>query len=202
MRQRRALLALGFVVAALFVATPTAASAQDIACDRGDVEVLEVGFVGNHAFTDAQLANGLVTTPSSWVRRVFRKFGTKRCLDTLEVRRDPIRLLYLYSQSGFLGTRVATRIDTVRKAAVKVTFGIREGQPVILEQLTITGLDSVPRSDRIISGLPIKVGGRFDKNAVEASRDTILRRLRDTGYPVADLFRSYESDSARRVASL
>ena len=202
MRQRRALLALGFVVAALFVATPTAASAQDIACDRGDVEVLEVGFVGNHAFTDAQLANGLVTTPSSWVRRVFRKFGTKRCLDTLEVRRDPIRLLYLYSQSGFLGTRVATRIDTVRKAAVKVTFGIREGQPVILEQLTITGLDSVPRSDRIISGLPIKVGGRFDKNAVEASRDTILRRLRDNGYPAADLFRSYESDSARRVASL
>jgi outer membrane protein insertion porin family/translocation and assembly module TamA len=202
MRQRRALLALGFVVAALSVATPAAGSAQDIACDRGDVEVLEVRFVGNHAFTDAQLANGLVTTPSSWVRRVFRKFGTRRCLDSLEVRRDPIRLLYLYAQSGFLGTRVAARIDTIRKSAVKVTFGIREGEPVILEQLTITGLDSVPRSERIIAGLPIKVGGRFDKNAVEASRDTILRRLRDNGYPGADLFRSYESDSAKRVASL
>ena len=201
MRQRRALLALGFVVAALSVAAPTAVSAQDIACDRGDLEVVGVSFVGNNAFTDAQLALGLVTTPSTWFRRVFR-IGTRRCLDTLEVQRDPIRLLYFYNQRGFLGTRVAVKIDTVRKSAVKVVFGIREGDPIILDELTITGLDSVPRSDRIIAGLPIRVGERFDKIAMEASKDTILRRLRDNGYPAADLFRSYESDSAKRVASV
>src|SRR4029079_15986168 len=102
----RALLALGFFVAALSVATAAAASAQDIACDRGDLEVATVEFVGNQAFTDAQLAIGIVTTPSSWARRVFRKIGTSRCLDTLEVRRDPIRLLYFYSQRGFINTRV------------------------------------------------------------------------------------------------
>ena len=201
MPQRRALLALGFV-AAVSVATPAAARAQDIACDRGDVEVTSVQFVGNNAFTDAQLAIGLVTTPSSWARRVFRKIGTRRCLDTLEVRRDPIRLLYFYSQRGFLGTRVAARVDTVGRKKVKVVFGIREGEPVILDELTITGLDSVPRSDRIIARLPIRVGERFDKTLVQASIDTILRRLRDNGYPAADLFRSYESDSAKRVASL
>src|SRR6185295_17227366 len=82
------------------------------------------------------------------------------------------------------------------------TFRITEGEPIILDELTITGLDSVPRSDRIIAGLPIKVGGRFDKGAVQASIDTVLRRLRDTGYPSADLFRSYESDSAKRIATL
>jgi outer membrane protein insertion porin family/translocation and assembly module TamA len=201
MRQRRALLALGFVVAALSVAAP-AASAQDIGCDRGDVEVASVQFIGNHAFTDAQLAIGLVTTPSSWARRVFRKIGTRRCLDTLEVRRDPIRLLYFYSQHGFLGTRVVARVDTVKRATVKVVFGIREGDPVILDELTITGLDSVPRSDRIIARLPSKVGDRFDKITMQASIDTILRRLRDNGYPAAELFRSYDSDSAKRIASL
>ena len=36
MRRCRALLALGFVVGALGVATPSAVSAQDIVCDRGD----------------------------------------------------------------------------------------------------------------------------------------------------------------------
>ena len=202
MRYRRALLALGFVVAALSAAAPTAAFGQDIGCDPGDVEVESVQFIGNHAFTDAELAIGLVTTPSSWARRVFRKLGTRRCLDTLEVRRDPLRLLYLYSQRGFIGTRVAARVDTVGRATVKVTFGISEGDPIILDDFTITGLDSVPRSDRIIAGLPIKVGERFDKIAVQASIDTILRRLRDNGYPAADLFRSYESDSAKRIASL
>jgi outer membrane protein insertion porin family/translocation and assembly module TamA len=198
----RARLALGFFVAALSVATPAAASAQDIACDRGDLEVTTVEFVGNQAFTDAQLAIGIVTTPSSWARRVFRRIGTSRCLDTLEVRRDPIRLLYFYSQRGFINTRVSTRVDTVGHAKVKVVFGIREGEPIIVDELTITGLDSVPRSDRIIARLAVKVGDRFDKTLMQASIDTILRRLRDNGYPAADLFRSYESDSAKRVASL
>jgi len=201
MPRRRALLALGFVVAAFSAAAP-AASAQDIACDRGDYEVVGVDFVGNHSFTNAQLSIGLVTTPSSWARRVFKKIGTRRCLDTLEVRRDPIRLLYFYSQRGFADTRVTARVDTVHRHAVKVTFRITEGVPIILDELTITGLDSVPRSDRIIAGLPIRVGGRFDKDAIQASRDTILRRLRDNGYPEADLFRSYDVDSAKKIASL
>jgi len=203
MRVRRAQLALGFVVAALAVAAPAAMSAQaDIACDRGDLEVVAVNFVGNEAFTDAQLSHGLVTTPSTWARRVFRKLGTRHCLDTLEVRRDPLRLLVLYDRAGFTGTKVATRIDTVGPSAVEVTFGIKEGAPVIIDQLTITGLDSVPRSDRVIAGLPIQLGERFDKDAVEASRDTILRRLRDNGYLDAALFRSYDSDTAKRVASV
>ena len=90
MGHRRALLALGFVVAALSLAAPTTVSAQDIACDRGDMEVVGVEFVGNHAFSNAQLAIGLVTTPSSWFRRVIR-IGTRRCLDTLKVKRDLVR---------------------------------------------------------------------------------------------------------------
>jgi len=205
MRLRRALLALGLVVAAFSMGTPGAVSAQgiaDIACDKGDLEVVAVNFVGNHAFPDAQLANGLVTTPSSWARRAFRIIGTRHCLDTLQVRVDPVRLLVFYNEHGFTGTRVAARIDTVRRDAVKVTFGVKEGDPIILDELTITGLDSVPRSDRIIANLPIRPGERFDKTAVQASRDTILRRLRDNGYPTAELFRSYESDSAKRTASL
>ena len=62
MRMRRALLALGFVVSALLAATPTAALAQDIACDPGDQEVASVDFIGNRTFDDEQLAIGMITT--------------------------------------------------------------------------------------------------------------------------------------------
>ena len=72
---RRALPALGFVVTALCLATPAAVSAQDIACDRGDVEVIGVNFVGNRSFPDAELLNKIVTTPSSWARRTLRFIG-------------------------------------------------------------------------------------------------------------------------------
>jgi outer membrane protein assembly complex protein YaeT len=202
MAWRRALLALGLVVAGLCVMFPAALMAQDIACDRGELEVVRVSFSGNKAFQDAQLANGLVTTPSTWARRTFRIIGTSHCLDAIGVKADPLRLLVLYSRRGFTGTQVTSRIDTVSPGKVAVSFAIREGAPIILDQLTITGLDSVPRSDRITAGLPIKVGERFDRDLVEASRDTILRRLRDNGYPNADLLRSYESDTAKRVATL
>jgi outer membrane protein insertion porin family/translocation and assembly module TamA len=198
---RRGLRALGFVVGGLCVAA-SVARAQDIGCDPGDMEVVRVSFNGNHAFTDAQLGNGLVTTPSSWTRRTFRKIGAKRCLDTLAVKVDPLRLLVYYDTHGFTGTRASARVDTVRKNAVAVTFRISEGAPIILEQFTISGLDSVPRSDRITAGLGIVVGGRFDKQLMLASQDTILKRLRDNGYPNADLLRSYETDTAKRVANL
>ena len=203
MPSRRGLRALGFVVGGLCVAA-SVASAQDIGCDPGDMEVVRVAFNGNRAFTDAQLGNGLVATPSSWTRRVLRKIGAKRCLDTtaVGVSADPLRLLLYYDSHGFTGTRATVRIDTVRKNAVRVVFGIREGEPIILEQFTISGLDSVPRSDRITAGLGIVVGGRFDKELMRASQDTILKRLRDNGYPNADLFRSYETDTAKRVANL
>jgi len=202
MGMRRALLALGFLVSALSAATPTAASAQDIVCDRGDLEVTSVEFIGNQTFDDTQLANGLVTTPSSWARRVFRKIGTQRCLDPLEVQRDPLRLLVLYRRAGFPSATVSARIDTVRPATVAVTFRIEEGDPIIIERLAITGLDSLARPERFTANLPIRIGGRFDQLAMEAARDTILRRLRDNGYPQADLLRSYESDVAKLVASV
>lgn len=202
MEWRRARPALGLVVTALCLATPAAVSAQDIACDRGDREVVGVNFVGNRSFPDPDLLNRIVTTPSSWARRTLRFVGARRCLDTLEVRRDPVRLLVFYSRRGFTGTRVVTQIDTTRPRVVKVTFGIQEGSPVILDQFSITGLDSVPRSDRITADLPIQLAGRFDQDAIEAARELITRRLRDNGYPTATIFRSFESDTAKRVANL
>jgi outer membrane protein assembly complex protein YaeT len=202
MQWRRALPALGFVVAALCLATPAAAWAQDIGCDRGDLEVVGVRFVGNRSFEDAELLNGIVTTPSSWARRTLRFIGTQRCLDSLEVRKDQLRLLVFYSRRGYTGTRVVTQIDAVRPRAVRVSFGIQEGTPIIIEQFTITGLDSVPRSDRISDNLPIQVAGRFDQDRVEEARATIERRLRDDGYPSATIFRSFESDTAKRVANV
>jgi len=202
MRPRRALLALGFVVACVSVGGPSTAAAQDIACDRGDMEVERVEFEGNRAFEDAYLANRIVTTPSSWVRTVFRVFGTRHCLDPVEAQRDWVRLVVLYNQHGFADAKASVKVDTIKRNTVDVTFRIQEGEPIILDQLTITGLDSVPRPDRITAGLPIRVGGRFDRLLVEASRDTILRRLRDNGYPMSDLLRSFETDRAKRVATV
>mgnify|MGYP001600308186 CR=1 FL=1 len=71
-------------------------------CDAGDTEIWGLHFVGNRTFEDAVLAaNAFLTEPSGALRRWFRVFGDKRCLDKLELSRDSLRLIVFYRRHGF-----------------------------------------------------------------------------------------------------
>ena len=63
---RRFLVALGAALALLASAGMGTQRAwgQDVECDPGDQEVRSLEFEGNHAFSDAELALRIVTTPS------------------------------------------------------------------------------------------------------------------------------------------
>lgn len=112
---------------------PGRARAQDLRCDPGDVEVRGLDFVGNRAFTDADLANVIVTTPSAWARRYFNfPFSARRCLDRAEFANDRLRLLLYYRRRGFPGATVDTALAAEGKGGVDVRFTIHEGTPVQL----------------------------------------------------------------------
>src|SRR3954471_18985391 len=134
------------------------ARAQDVECDPGDREVHALDFVGNHAFSDDQLALRIVTTASTWSRRNLRVFGTRRCLDSDELLRDKYRLQLLYRQAGDYNTKVDTLVSPVVPGEVDVAFRIDEGQPVRITRLTLAGLDSVPTRSDVLSGLWTAVG--------------------------------------------
>lgn len=188
------------LLVALLLLAPGASFAQDIGCDPGDLEVRALEFVGNRTYRDEVLANGIATTASSWWRRTFRVFGQRNCLDSLVVRRDSLLLMAFYRQHGFPDVEVGLQITPVGRGAVKVRFSIDEGQPILVEELRVTGLDSLAERERVLRGLPLRRGGRFDIFLVELTRDSLRRRLRDRGYPAAEVLRSYETDNARRRA--
>jgi len=97
---RRVLLAALLLL--LPVAFPGALRAQDVACDPGDLEVRSVTFTGNEHFPSADLANVIVTAPSSFTRRFLHlPIGARRCLDTLEVSRDAVRIRLFYRLRGY-----------------------------------------------------------------------------------------------------
>jgi outer membrane protein assembly complex protein YaeT len=188
-----ALLACGGVVLAL-AAGASPARAQDLECDPGDREVRSLDFIGNHAFTDDELALRIVTTPSTWSRRHLRVFGTRRCLDMDELVRDKYRLQLLYRQAGYYNTKVDTLLTAAGKDQVNVKFLIDEGQPVRIRHLTITGLDSVRNRDELLRGLWVAVGKPYDFNRIQADVATVLGRLRNDGYPQPDFLRNYDVD--------
>ncbi|HST08334.1 MAG TPA: POTRA domain-containing protein, partial [Gemmatimonadaceae bacterium] len=163
---------LGTVTAVAFFAASIGASsarAQDIECQRGDLEVMRLEFDGNKAFSDADLAKTIITTPSAWARRYLHlPFTVKHCLDRNELPNDRARLIIFYRRRGYPRVTVDTVVKTLAPGAVEVRFRINEGPPMILRSFVVRGLDSVPEKSRIARDLPPREGGRFDRFAIDA----------------------------------
>lgn len=172
------------------MATPLAA--QDIECDPGDREVRRLEFHGNRAFSDGELSARIVTTSSSWARRHARFFGTRRCLDSEELVRDKYRLQLLYLNAGYYRATVDTLVAPAGEGQVRVAFNINEGPPVRITSVSVTGLDSVPNRRDILRGLWLGVGKPYDKTRIALDIDTVLARMRNSGYPRPDVLKSFQ----------
>jgi outer membrane protein assembly complex protein YaeT len=187
---------------ALLLAAAPALRAQETRCERGDIEVHKLAFTGNTAFSDADLAVGIVTTPSSFLRRIFRIGGQRHCLDAREFPADRLRLTVWYHNHGFRDATVDTLVTSAGKNRINVTFRITEGEPMLVDTVRFEGLDAVPERVRLMSGLPTRVGGRFDRYAIRATMDSLARRLRDNGYPEAEAFLGYDMRTEARRATV
>ena len=157
-----------------------------------------LGFDGNHALDDYTLSTAISTTKSSWfATNPFVKWlglGEKRYFDEQEFRRDVVRLLLLYRQSGYMTAVVDTSV--VRKSKdVYITFQIREGDPVRVGRLDVLGVAGMLDTARLRRALPLQVGDPFNRFLLQASADTIAARLRNTGYPYAEVLRNFDSEA-------
>jgi len=159
---------------------------------------MRLDFEGNRAFSDADLAKTIVTTPSAWARRYLHlPFTVKHCLDRNELPNDRARLIIFYRRRGYPKVTVDTAVKVLAPGAVGVTFTINEGPPTTLRSFVVNGLDSVPERGSILRGLTVRAGKRFDRFAIDAIGDTIRERLHNNGYPRADVVNSFaSSDSA------
>ncbi len=205
---RRSLLALLSVLLAGVLAS--AAGAQELNCDPGDVEVRSLDFTGNRAFSDAELANAVVATPSNFLQRLWglrRAFGVRRCIERSELILDRARLIVYYRKRGYPDVAVDTVVRDAGQTRIDLTFRITEGRPTLIDSLRVVGLQEVADSSRVVRNLPVRRGGPFDQYQVEVARDSIRRRLSNMGYPYAevlvnsDVLRAAE-DSGRRVANV
>jgi len=191
--------------AAAGVAVPALLRAQDVSCDRGDLEVRDLQFRGNRAISDADLALRVTTTPSSWGRRNLHLwFAEKRCLDRDELPRDVFRLRAFYRERGYYSAQVDTLVQPLGTDAVRVIFTIDEGEPLRVASYTVTGLEGVPDSAAIRNRLRLREGAPFDFSLFRADMDTIVQRLRNAGYYHADVTHAYDTrmDSLLARASI
>ena len=187
---------------ALLLLAASAAGAQETACDPGDIEVRGLEFAGNATFGDAELARGVAVTPSGWARRTFGVVGARRCVDRTALRLDVARLALYYRKRGFLDAQVDTVVRAAGDDAIDVRFEIVEGVPTRIDTLRVSGLDAVPQRAALLADLGLAEGARFDQYALDSARNVLVRRLRDGGYPFADVLSGFRTHSATRSAAV
>jgi len=167
--------------------------------------VRALNFAGNRSIDDYTLGTVISTSASSWfatsplVRWIG--LGAKRYFDELEFRRDVVRLILFYRQSGFMNVVVDT---TVRRTThdVFVTFQIYEGDPVRVRALSVDGVASIMDERALARALPLKVGDPFNRFLFQASADTVAAWLRNRGYPYAEVLRNFDSDVGELAADI
>jgi outer membrane protein assembly complex protein YaeT len=184
------------VLAALVVASPLQAQAPP------GTKVKGVDFVGNRTFNDATLASAIATNSGQCkVLAVLCAIGIGKepyYFDEPTLRADVVRLRIFYYEHGFRETTVSAD-TTAAGSELRVTFHIDEGRPVLVSQITVNGLD-VPGADGLARNLRLRKGARFDILLYDAARDTIVSRLKDRGYPRAEVLAGYDIRNAEPYA--
>ena len=159
------------------------------------LEVLSIDFLGNEAFPADSLARTIVNREtrcrSFSVFGLFCPFGAQReVLNEPELARDVLRLTNFYNIRGFRDIRIDTLIVRPSEEAVELSFQIDEGPPVRITSLTVEGADVFEEFDPT-AGLPMQVGGLLNAIDLAATRDSLIQRFRNRGYPRADVSRSW-----------
>ncbi len=169
--------------------------------------VRQLDFEGNKAISDEVLASAIATTNSSWFARSFLfrwlGLGEKRTFDEQEFKRDVVRLGVLYRRSGYPHAQTDTMVRRT-PANVYITFRITEGEPIRVTRLDVTGVDSLPArvGRETLVDLPLQTGDPFNRFIMQATADTVTRRLRDRGYPSARVFTSFETNRDAETATV
>ena len=174
------------------------AATTDLPAQQQERVVRGLSFVGNRALDKLSLESAIATTRSSWwaSSRFVRwlGLGEKRYFNEVEFRRDVVRLILLYRQSGYMNAVVDTLVRRTPRD-VYVTFRIHEGEPVRVVRLDVTGVDGIIDIAELKSDLPLQVSDPFNRFLMQASADTIVNRLRNGGYPYAEVLRNFDSEA-------
>jgi hypothetical protein len=131
--------------------------------------------------------------------------------------RDVERIERWYRARGFYEARVvATEVEPPAATAtdgssttcgsgeddctVDVTFSVEEGEPVIIDRMSVRGIDDLPEGmrERLRGVLQFSHGDRFDEALFEDTKNRMLRVLADAGFAHAVVSGAVKINRGRR----
>ena len=166
--------------------------------EEGDIQISSLTFEGVERVDKAALFSALQTRRGSRV-----PWGRKRFFDRRAFEADLKRIEAFYGDRGFPDARVTSFDAKLNDAQDKVDVIVRidEGEPVVVSEIELAGLDVLSEDDRnsLQQSLPLRVGEPLDRRLALTSRERALNDLRDRGYAYATVtVTDHESGPRRR----
>ncbi len=157
---------------------------EDLACDRGALEVRRIIVQGAVEPSEAEVRQAMATEATSWWRRTTRlPFGARHCLDSLELARDTERLRALHLQHGLFRAHTSFAVKTAGPQVVDVVFTIVEGPRTVLDSVRIRGLDSLASVRETASALLREFRGiPFNEPELLSAVDSVQALLKERGH--------------------
>jgi outer membrane protein insertion porin family len=168
---------------------------------EGDVtKVDSITFVGNRAFTAAQLRDVISTSQSGW----FDILKTAAFYDPERINQDKELLRRHYHRNGFPDARIisAEAVKSPEGTGYTITFTVEEGERFTFAHPSIeTGLKGVDK-ESLHSLVAIKPGAAYSQEAVEKSVEKMTLALSDQGHPAAQVKVTPKRDGAGRTVAV
>ncbi len=173
-----------FLILCLMAGTMTL-SAQE------NYEVRKVTFTENNTLSKELLLDKMATKELSWAEKVLTKKEPFMFSSSI-VENDLERIVRIYQSEGFINASArltSLRVNDTRQT-VKISIGIEEGRPVLVDSLSvkITPGNAWPpdiQRPKLIHKLSIKQGVRFRDESVKLDRQVIEEAWRNRGYAYA-----------------
>ena len=175
---------------------------------QGTAAVDAVSVEGNKAISSSDVEEKLATTPSPKFFGLFRGIiYDYELFDRSVVQHDLERVERYYRARGYYEAQArAGRIRYTGEKHVEVTIEVHEGDPVVVRDATIEGIEGLSAKDaRAVQGALrqlVKAGKPFEEEPYAKAEAAMKRALTDRGYAWAKVERRADVDLPRHFARL
>src|SRR5438477_2115256 len=167
--------------------------------EHAKITVKEVRFVGNHALSDSELKDAMLTQeggPFSFLTGA----GTYR---EEAFQRDEVVLQGLYFDQGYIYVKFGKPAIELSpdKRYIFITMPIEEGDPFDVGKIDVGGDLLVPR-EQLLGLIGTRSGERFSKTRLQNDMNRLLDVYKDKGYAYANVTPDTAVDAEKRLVDL
>ena len=161
--------------------------------DEGPETALDaITFLGNSAFSDADLREVMVTKQSRW----WRLFSSNDNYDPNRLDYDREQLRKFYTNRGYYDFRITSGIAELQpdNSAFGITMTVEEGDRYNFGEVTVVTENDRLNGDFLRRLLPIRSGDLYESDKIEQAVDALTFAAGSAGYAFVEINPTYRAN--------